>query len=70
MADQPPAPLGPHGEHLYLSTACLHGEHQHCRSAVNADGQPKQPGTCKFCDAVCVCPDCDHGATPPAEQQP
>lgn len=50
------------GEHVYLSTACLHGQHEHCRSAVAADGGRKKPGTCKFCGAVCVCPVCDHGA--------
>jgi len=41
--------------HDYLSTACLHEVHQHCRSAVNEDGQPKVPGTCKFCSARCRC---------------
>jgi hypothetical protein len=30
-------------EHDYLSTACLHGEHQHCRLV------------CKFCPAECRC---------------
>lgn len=48
------------GTHLYLSTACLHGDHWHCRSAVTADGDPKAPGTCKFCEAVCACDECDH----------
>ncbi len=32
------------GEHYYLSTACLHGEHPQCRA------------TCKFCPAECICP--------------
>lgn len=44
-----------HVEHDYLSTACLHEVHTHCRSAVNHDGQPKVPGTCKFCSAPCRC---------------
>lgn len=48
------------GEHVYLSTACLHGQHEHCRSAVAVDGGIKEPGTCKFCGAACVCPACDH----------
>lgn len=46
--------------HDYISTSCLHGDHEHCRSAVNAAGGEKTPGTCKHCKAVCRCPDCDH----------
>lgn len=57
-----PAAEADASEHVYLSTACLHGQHEHCRSAVAADGGAKKPGTCKFCGAVCVCPVCDHGA--------
>lgn len=49
--------------HDYISTSCLHGEHEHCRSAVNAAGGEKTPGTCKFCTAVCRCSECDHGGT-------
>jgi hypothetical protein len=58
---QAAAQHGSDGQHHYLSTACLHGQHDHCRSAVTADGQAKQPGTCKFCPAVCMCLDCEHG---------
>lgn len=47
------------GEHYYLSTSCFHDVHQHCRSAINIDGDPKTPGTCKWCPAVCICP-CHH----------
>lgn len=43
------------GRHRYLSTGCLHDDHDHCRSTVNATGGGKVPGTCKFCSAVCVC---------------
>lgn len=50
------------GSHHYLSTACLHGRHDHCRSTTAADGTTKQPGTCKFCGAVCACPACDHAS--------
>lgn len=41
--------------HDYLSTACLHNVHPHCRL------------TCKFCDVLCRC-DC-HPAddTPPID---
>lgn len=39
----------------YLSTACRHEKHQHCRSTTAADGAAKEPGTCKFCDAKCIC---------------
>jgi hypothetical protein len=40
--------------HVYLSTGCLHGEHDYCQ---NKDGQagPKAPASCKFCAAPCVC---------------
>jgi hypothetical protein len=47
------------GEHYYLSTSCFHGVHEHCRSAVNIYGNPKEPGTCKWCPAVCICR-CHH----------
>lgn len=33
----------PLGEHVYLSTACRHQQHDQCRKV------------CKFCDAPCVC---------------
>ncbi len=48
------------GEHLYLSTGCLHGNHAYCQ---NKEGQagPKVPGECKHCSAGCICP-C-HGET-------
>lgn len=38
----------PGGQHVYVSTACLHNEHEKCRIS------------CKFCESRCVCPDC-HG---------
>lgn len=43
------------GEHVYLSTGCLHGEHGYCKGTDGAAG-PKKPATCKFCSANCVCP--------------
>ncbi len=47
----------PEVEHHYLSTACLHGRHDYCRSEVKLDGTgPKRPGRCKFCPALCTCP--------------
>jgi hypothetical protein len=61
--------------HVYLSTACLHGQHGYCRApTVTRDGEwetvgpsyvsqrdePKAPARCKFCPAECVC-GC-HGA--------
>jgi hypothetical protein len=39
------------GEHIYLSTACLHELHGRCRR------------TCKFCDTPCWC-DCHTKETP------
>ncbi len=41
-------------EHVYLSTACLHGEHDYCNSMVGAQGV-KRPAQCKFCEATCIC---------------
>ena len=49
--------------HLYLSTACLAGEHDYCQAMVGARGQ-KLPGVSKFSGAVCICPVCDHGDGP------
>lgn len=35
-------------EHIYVSTACLHGLHDKCRLI------------CKYCNSPCECADCDH----------
>lgn len=40
--------------HVYLSTACLHGEHAYCQSAAGPAGT-KKPAECKFCTARCIC---------------
>lgn len=40
--------------HVYLSTGCLHGEHLYCQSMTGNQGE-KRPGTCKFCQARCIC---------------
>lgn len=40
--------------HRYLSTGCLHGEHDYCSSMTGLAGA-KRPARCKFCDAACVC---------------
>lgn len=45
--------------HRYLSTACLHGEHDYCKAMVGQQGD-KRPARCKFCDALCVCHVCQH----------
>ncbi len=50
------------GRHRYLSTGCLHGDHDHCNCAWTRDGQPKTPGVCKFCAAPCEC-GCHRPAT-------
>lgn len=52
------------GEHRYLSTGCLHGEHAYCQAMTGQQGE-KRPGRCKFCDAQCVC-DCHAEPAPPA----
>ena len=43
--------------HIYLSTACMHSKHDYCQSCERPDGTAKVPGTCKFCQAPCIC-DC------------
>ncbi len=45
------------GHNVYLSTACLHGNHDYCNQSTRVDGTAKQPGQCKFCPSKCVC-DC------------
>jgi hypothetical protein len=43
--------------HSYLSTACLHMQHNDCLRNVNAKtGMAKKPGSCKYCEAPCHCP--------------
>ncbi|MGW6912529.1 hypothetical protein ACWGB8_01705 [Kitasatospora sp. NPDC054939] len=42
------------GKHRYLSTGCLHREHDYCKSNTGSNGQ-KVPAVCKFCRAPCVC---------------
>lgn len=42
-------------QHVYLSTACLHGIHAHCQCDTSIHGTPKEPGKCKWCDARCRC---------------
>jgi hypothetical protein len=41
--------------HVYLSTGCLHGQHEYCQNMIGQQGV-KRPGQCKFCDARCICP--------------
>lgn len=51
--------------HVYLSTSCVHGFHERCRSdaATDSEGEPfrKVPSRCKHCSAPCIC-EC-HGWT-------
>lgn len=45
-------------EHVYLSTSCLHGLHEYCQADKIVDSQGtrrKNPSSCKFCKAPCVC---------------
>lgn len=51
------------GGHAYLSTGCLHGEHDYCKAMTGHAGA-KRPARCKFCDARCVCP-CHRGQPDP-----
>ncbi|MEU4738149.1 MULTISPECIES: hypothetical protein [Streptomyces] len=42
------------GHHYYLSTGCLHDQHDYCQNTRGQAG-PKQPAACKFCAAPCIC---------------
>ncbi|MEV8477877.1 hypothetical protein [Streptomyces sp. NPDC051173] len=42
------------GRHVYLSTGCLHGDHEYCNGNTGANGT-KVPASCKFCAAPCQC---------------
>lgn len=46
---------GTYVQHVYLSTACLHEIHEHCKSPKALDGEDKLPATCKWCATPCVC---------------
>lgn len=51
------------GAHRYTSTACHHGHHRECATGgTRWDGTIKTPAQCKYCDARCECPGCDHKA--------
>lgn len=43
------------GAHVYLSTSCLHDQHDYCQSNTGLAGA-KKPKSCKFCPAGCICP--------------
>ncbi len=40
--------------HVYLSTACHHGEHAYCQSNTGLNGA-KKAAQCKWCGAICRC---------------
>jgi hypothetical protein len=40
--------------HRYLSTSCLHEEHDYCQKSTGLAGA-KTPAQCKFCSAPCRC---------------
>lgn len=53
--------LAPH-EHIYLSTACWHAEHDrrpelhaYCQGTEREDGSTKTPAVCKWCPSPCTC---------------
>lgn len=49
-------------KHLYLSTACHHGEHAYCAAMTGYQGA-KRPAQCKFCRAPCICECHKRGAS-------
>lgn len=61
--------------HIYLSTGCLHGQHDYCAAGLaRLDGTVKKPSQCKFCAAACICechsegPSGPLSATEPAQK--
>ena len=60
LGEQHPAATEATG-HVYLSTGCLHGEHDYCQAMTGHAGA-KRPGQCKFCSALCTCP-CHQSTT-------
>lgn len=42
------------GDHVYLSTGCLAGQHDYCQSMTGMGGV-KRGGRSKFTDAPCIC---------------
>jgi hypothetical protein len=42
------------GTHRYLSTGCLHHDHNYCQGKTGQAGT-KAPARCKFCSAPCQC---------------
>lgn len=42
------------GQHIYLSTGCLHDDHAYCQAMTGMNGS-KRPGECKHCHARCIC---------------
>jgi hypothetical protein len=53
----------PATEHAYLSTACLHLQHDYCSAKQRPDGTTKIPSSCKFCGTPCICA-CHQSANP------
>lgn len=42
------------GKHIYLSTSCLHDDHEYCQRTTGHMGL-KEPTECKFCNRKCIC---------------
>jgi len=51
---QKAATTGPDDAHVYLSTGCLHGDHDYCKNMTGLNGA-KRPASCKKCGAKCIC---------------
>lgn len=60
--------VAPEVPHIYLSTACHHGQHAQCGVKQLERGDTSAPH-CKYCDAVCVCTECRHEEQAVAEQR-
>lgn len=51
-----------HTRHDYLSEACYHAEHNSCGTAPAAEGDVREPSSCRFCGVTCRCA-CHPAAT-------
>jgi hypothetical protein len=51
--------------HVYVSTACLHGQHGRCGTLQHERGDGGAPH-CKYCKSICACPYCGHADRPRA----
>lgn len=57
-----------HTRHDYLSEACFHAEHNSCGTAPVAEGDAREPSSCRYCGIMCQCA-CHPAATETVTRQ-